>query len=284
LGTLGWLNTAWTWVVLRRRRAAAERAVALARDHERLTGDRRYLYASLGVLGHAMAADNELDAASAILAEMRAIEDGATVPRHMTFREAIEFTSARLRGDYAERLRVARQRFAGAADAHDEAICMTDLADAELAAGDVHAAAATGRTLVARLEAGRDEYELTSARLNLCAALLALDAVAEARLVARAGWPQAQRFEMQKEWADYLALLSALEHRAAAAARLCGYSNTGYETLGRRREVNEAAAFDRACRLAASALGDAEFERLQAEGRSLRDEDIEALAFGSGDA
>ncbi len=49
------------------------------------------------------------------------------------------------------------------------------------------------------------------------------------------------------------------------------------------REVNEAAAFDRACRLAASALGETEFERLQAEGRSLRDEDIEAIAFGSGD-
>ena len=54
--------------------------------------------------------------------------------------------------------------------------------------------------------------------------------------------------------------------------------------LEERREVNEAAAFDRACRLAASALGDTEFERLQAEGRLLRDEDIEAIAFRSGDA
>ena len=157
---------------------------------------------------------------------------------------------------------------------------MADLIDTELAAGDVRAAATTGRTLVAKLVASRDEYELTMARLNLCAALLALDAVAEARPLAKAGWPQAERFELQKEWADYLALLAALERRPAAAARLCGYSIAGYGVFETRREVNEAAAFDRACRLAAGALGDTEFERLQAEGRSLRAEDIEAIAFG----
>ena len=157
---------------------------------------------------------------------------------------------------------------------------MTDLIDAELAAGDVRAAATTGRTLVAKLVASRDEYELTMARLNLCAALLALDAVGEARLVAKAGWRQAKRFELQYCWADYLALLAALEQRSAAAARLCGYSIAAYGTPERPRDVNEAAAFDRACRLAASALGDTEFERLQAEGRSRRDEDIEAIAFG----
>ena len=67
---------------------------------------------------------------------------------------------------------------------------MSNLIDAELAAGDVRAAATTGRTLVAKLVSSRDEYQLTMARLNLCAALLALDAVAEARLVAEAGWPR----------------------------------------------------------------------------------------------
>jgi hypothetical protein len=136
---------------------------------------------------------------------------------------------------------------------------------------------------VAKLVSGRDEYLLPMARLNLCAALLALDAVAEARPVAEAGWPQAKRFELQKLWADHLALLSALEQRFAAAARICGYSNAAYEKFEGKREVNEAAAFDRARRLAAGALGDAEFERLQVEGRSLRDEDIEGVAFGQDD-
>src|SRR5207344_1106676 len=101
----------------------------------------------------------------------------------------------------------------------------------ELAAGDARAAATTGRALVARLVAGRDEYHLTLARLNLCAALLALDAVAEARPVAEAGWRHAKRFKLQFGWADYLALLTALERRTAAAARLCGYSIAAYGRL-----------------------------------------------------
>ena len=158
-----------------------------------------------------------------------------------------------------------------------------NLIDSELAAGDPHAAAQTGRALVGMLLSSRDEYQLVLARLNLCAALLALDAGIEARPVAEAGWRQARRFELQACWADYLALLAALEQRTAAAARLCGYSVAAYARSEEHREVNEAAAFDRAFRLATGALGDTEFERLQAEGGSLRDEDIAAIAFGSAD-
>ena len=191
---------------------------------------------------------------------------------------------AELRGDYVERLRLTRERIAREPEALADTMHMNNLVDAELAAGDMRAAATTGRMLVARLASGRDEYQLTIARLNLCAALLALDTVAEARPVAEAGWPQAKRFELQKEWADYLSLLAALEQRAAAAARLCGYAIAAYEMFEGRRDVNEAAAFDRARRLAVSALGDSEFERLQDEGRSLRDEDIAAIAFGTRDA
>jgi len=286
LRMVGWLNTAWTWVYARRQRSlpVAERAVAFARDHERLTSDRRYLYVALGVSAFAMTFGNELDAASTAVAEMRGLEDDATVPRHLMWREDVEFAIAGLRGDYVERLRVGRVRVARAPDAHDETVAMTNLIDAELAAGDVRAAATTGRTLVARLVSGRNEFHLALARLNLSAALLALDAVAETRPVAEAGWCQSKRFELQSAWADYLALLTALEQRAAAAARLCGYSVAAYDRLRGRRDVNEAAAFDRARRLAVSTLGDSEFERLQAEGRSLRDEDIAAIAFGTRDA
>jgi len=287
LRLVGWLSAAQTWLNLRRRQRsqdAAERALALARDHERLTGDRRYLYAALGMSAYAMAYNGELDRASANLTEMRALEDATGMPRHMMLREDAEFAIAAFRGDHAERARMIRERVARAPDARDRTVHMSNLIDAELAAGEVHAAAATGRDLVAMLVLGRDEYLLPTARLNLCAALLALDAVAEARPVAEAAWPQAVRFKLQWLWADYLALLTALEQRPAAAARLSGYSMAAYAAVEERREVNEAAAFDRACRLAASALGDAEFERLQAEGRSLHDKDIETIAFGSGDA
>ena len=92
LRMVGWLSTALTWLHSRRQRsrAAAERALALARDHERLTGDRRYLYVALGVSAYAMAFNNELDSASTTLAEMRALEDAATVPRHLMLREDVE--------------------------------------------------------------------------------------------------------------------------------------------------------------------------------------------------
>jgi predicted ATPase/DNA-binding winged helix-turn-helix (wHTH) protein len=285
LRTVGWLSTTITWLTRRQRsRAAAERALTFARDYERLTGDRGYLYAALGVSAFAMAWNNELDSASTTLAEMRALEEPASVPRHLMLRNGSESIIAGFRGDHAEVLRLARERVARAADAHDEMVSMTFLIHAELAAGDARAATTTGRAVVAKLASGRDEIHLTMARLNLCAALLALDAVAEARSLANAAWSQAGRHKLQWAWADYLALLTALERRPAAAARLCGYSTAAYGKFEERREVNEAAAFDRACRLAASALGDTEFERLQAEGRSLREEDIEAIAFGSGDA
>ena len=287
LRMVGWLNTASAWICSRRMqraRAAAERALALARDQERLTGDRCYLYVALGVSAFAMAWNNELDSASATLAEMRALEDLAWATSHVMLRLDVEFAIALFRGDHTERLRVTRERIARAPDAHEETIGMNNLIDAELAAGDVRAAATAGRTLVARLVAGRSEFLLMLARLNLCAALLVLEDAAEARPVAEAGWPQAARFKLHGVWADHLALLSALEQRPAAAARLCGYSTAAYEMLEERREVNEAAAFDRARRLAVSALGETEFERLQADGRSLRDEDIEAIAFGSADA
>lgn len=286
LRMVGWLSTAWTWTHPRRRhrsRAAAERALSSARDHERLTGDRRHLYLALGISAYAMAYNNELEPARTTLAEMRALEDAASVPRHLGVREDVESAIAGYRGDHAERVRLTRERVARQSDAFGETICIINLIDAELAAGDVRAAATTGRALLAMLGSSRDEYQLAMARLNFCAALLALDAIAEARLVAKAGWSQAKRFEQQKEWADYLALLTALEQRTASAARLCGYSIAAYAMSEERREVNEAVAFDRARRLAANALGDTEFERLQADGRSLRYEDIAAIAFGSAD-
>ena len=286
LRMLGWVNTTLTWFRARpqRTRAAAERTLALARDHERLTGDRRHLYLALGVSAYAMLLDDEPDSAGPFLAEMRELEEIATVPRYMTLREGVEFALAGRRGDYAERLRLARERVARAPDADEETLFLGDLIDAELAAGDVHAAVETGRTLVAKLAASRDDCPLMMARLNLCAALLALDDVAEARPLAEAGWAQAERFAWQPDWSNYLALLAALEQRGAAAARLCGYSTAAYGRSEGRRDGNEAAAFDRACRLAAGALGDAELERLQSEGRTLRDGDVAAIAFGRTDA
>ena len=99
---------------------------------------------------------------------------------------------------------------------------LSGLADTELAAGQAEAAVRTGLALVAQLEGTREEQELAHARLNLCAAFLSLDQLQPARRTAVLGWKMAERFGMQAWWADYLALLAALDGRPQAAALAAG--------------------------------------------------------------
>jgi hypothetical protein len=148
-------------------------------------------------------------------------------------------------------------------------------------AGRANDAVQSGRALIAKLEGTRFESSLAYARLNLAAALLALDQTTEARAIAQAGWPQAPRFDMQAYWADYFALLAALEGRAADAARLAGYADATYVRNDDERQNNEAAAVERARALARATLGAAEAARLQAEGARCSDDEAAALAFGA---
>ena len=84
------------------------------------------------------------------------------------------------------------------------------------------------------------------------------------------------------DWlADNVSLLAALEGRIEIAAKLRGYGDAIYAANGQIRQTNEARAAERAERLAREQLGDAEFERLKAEGATMREDDIAALAFGS---
>ena len=78
--------------------------------------------------------------------------------------------------------------------------------------------------------------------------------------------------------------MAALEGRQQEAARLAGYADAGYAAREILREPNEAAAVTRAKALARAALGDAEVQRLQAEGTVLRDDQIAAIAFGAIDS
>jgi len=159
----------------------------------------------------------------------------------------------------------------------------SNLIAAELAAGDAQAAALAGESLLAELQGGREEAPLAHARINVAAAWLVLDRLPRVRELARAGWQHGRLFELQPYWATYCAALAALESRPRAAARLAGYADARYATRGEPRETNEAAAHARACALADAALGRAEFERLQDEGRLLGDDQIEAIAFATDD-
>jgi hypothetical protein len=116
------------------------------------------------------------------------------------------------------------------------------------------------------------------------AALLALDDCAQARTLAQVAWEKAPAFEVQHAAAAYLALLAALEHRPRAAAQLVGYSEALYAARDEVREANETAATNRARTLAASALGDAAFDRWCVAGAKLRDAEIGAIAFATADA
>jgi hypothetical protein len=144
----------------------------------------------------------------------------------------------------------------------------------------VAGAAQSGAEHVAALQGSRDEYSLAYARLNLCAALLALDDGTGARAAGLAAWPQARAFELQHYAAAYFALMAALERRPRAAARLLGFAEATYAARAEARERNEQAAMERAAVLAVQALGSAAYEAERAAGARLDDTAIAGLAFG----
>jgi len=129
------------------------------------------------------------------------------------------------------------------------------------------------------LRGTRHEYSLAFACINLVAALLAQDDAARARPVAQQAWARADAFELQHAAAAYLALLAALEGRPRAAVQLAAYSQALYTARNEAREQNETAATLRAMQLARQSLDDATVAQLQAEGATLRDAEIGAVAF-----
>jgi len=239
-----------------------------------------WAHTALLALAIAESRGGDLLAAEAALAQARAQADPAWPPVRAFWLVEAEGHVARARGDMAAVLHWTRRSVAMMeARGSSNGLGLTNLVDAELAAGNPAKAAATGVALVASLAGGRDESGLAYARLNLSAALLALGEHEQAKPHLRAGWAQAPLFDLQPYFADYLALLAALAGRLEAAARLAGYADAAN---ARERDANEAAAHARAVHLARAALGDATFDRLQAEGAVLRDADVEALAFGEG--
>ncbi|MCW5633611.1 MAG: helix-turn-helix transcriptional regulator [Rubrivivax sp.] len=265
---------------MRAARRAVEDTRALADD-----ADARWLrYEALSNLALNAARTSDLDTAGAALMQARKLEDAAWPPlRRLRLSEA-EYAFAAASDDPAAALRLGRADLAIRRSAGDPSfMTQANLVDLELAAGNAAAAARDGAALVEALEGGRDPRSLTWARLNLGAAWLALDDTARARAALQAGWGRAATFFAQMAYADYLALLAALEHRCRAAARLAGYADAR-NAAASPRQPNEAAAIARAAGLARAALGDALFERLHAEGARLPDEDVAGLAFAEVDA
>ena len=282
-----WLACSMQWANLHKPRScdAARRSLTLARALHANDKDPLPLYLALCRFATAAAAIYDIDAANAALAEVRSIEDAAWPPHRLIWGVEAEAQVAKFQGNAVEsrshsRRRLAMDRARGASGSKS----LSNLIDDELLAGDAAAAVRSGTALVAALAGTREETGLAYARINLTAALLALDEREPARLVAKAGWPQAASFGLHPYLADSLALLAALDSRPRTAARLVGYADASYGARQESRQPNEAAADERTRKLARSTLGEPEFNRLHAEGARLRDADLAALAFGSGDA
>ncbi|HUL65316.1 MAG TPA: winged helix-turn-helix domain-containing protein [Burkholderiaceae bacterium] len=278
------LSSAWADTQKPRSRAAAECALSLARKLDRPDGDRFQLYHALCRAASAATQAGDVQAARAPLRELQALEDPRWPAQRLLWGAEAAQVVARTDGDAVDALRRSRRLLALDSErGGDASIALGNLIDAELAAGDARGAAQSGAAHVAALRGTRHEYSLAYARLNLCAALLALGDCAHVRPIAQAAWPQAIVFELQHYGAGYLALLAALESRPRAAARLLGYAEAIYEARKETRETNEAVAMTRATVLSKAALGDAGFKAARAEGATLRDAEIGALAFATDD-
>jgi predicted ATPase/DNA-binding winged helix-turn-helix (wHTH) protein len=282
------LSCAWADTQKARARDAAERALTLARELAREPGrgdDRFMLYHALARHASGLAQAGDAATAQAPLAELQALEDPAWPPHRLLWGAEAAQVVARACGAANDTLQRSRRLVAlDRARGSSAAIALGNLIDHELAAGDAAAAARSGAALVAALQGTRDEYSLAFARINLCAAHLALDDAAQALPIAQAAWPAAMRFELQHAAAAHLALLAALQSRPRAAARLAGYAQAIYAARDEAIEANEAVAIERARALAAAALGEAAFARALADGTTLLDAQIADLAFGRGDA
>jgi predicted ATPase/DNA-binding winged helix-turn-helix (wHTH) protein len=264
-----------------RGRRAAEHALALARRLHAQQPDRFMLYHALSRAASAAAQASDLAAAGALLDELLRLEDPSWPAHRLLWGTEAAQWLARMRGDSAEALRRARRLLALDRERGSHAALATsNLIDAELAVGDAATAARLGTTLVESLLRTRHEYNLAFARVNLLAALLALDDMAQAGPVAQAAWAKAAIFDVQHAVTAYLALFCALDGRPRAAVKLAAYSETLYAARGEARERNETAATLRARSQARHAIDDATFTRLHAEGATMRDSEVEAIAFG----
>ena len=266
----------------------ATRALALARELDR--EDRWPLYRALGlwIKAAAVVSHPSTDALREALAELAALEDPRWPPQRLTRGlEAKRMAQYQFAGadERAEQLRLIRRVVDGLeAEGEDTAETMGSLIDAEIGCGHMHEAVRLGEQLLAQLAGTHDELTRTMVRVNLAAAWLALDDPARARALLQVVWPAAMQWNLHALCSDYPALLAALESRARIAARLAGYADAAHSVRDLVRHPVEVAARERCHALARAALGVPMFDSLFNEGRTLRDEQIAALAFATDDS
>lgn len=276
LGAGGTGKTLLTQHLLRQAHSSFEHGVCIGADAGllyRCLGARAVIYAKAG---DALAADAALNEAQTL--------ERPDWPLRLRICHTDDLRRvAKYLGRMEQSLTLSRQYLQMRQDAGAGTVpALSGLADTELAAGEADAAVRTGLALVAQLEGTREEQELAHARLNLCAAHLSLDQLQPARRTAVLGWKMAERFGMQAWWADYLALLAALDGRPQAAALLLGFADAAYQRTQDHREPNEAAAAARVRQLLVSTLRGGDTTTLLSAGALLPEAAVAALALEPG--
>lgn len=265
----------------RRGQELSDRAIVLARQWVHLFEDGRWLYRAL--CQRAIACFNlaQTDAGQASLCEARAMEQTAWPAVFRVQRWAAEVWLADRLGDgnamYLGSRRLHRlSREAGQAPWASG----LNLINGALAGGRAPEAVDAGLSVLAQLEGTRHFGFLAETRLQMVGALIECGRLEEARLQSQAAWPLVTRFARPDAWADYQALLLALEDRPFESALLQGYANQlcAREQIVRTR--NEAAAVNRTRRILLESLGEEELNRLLVKGEDLLDDDIPGIAFG----
>ena len=257
----------------------ATQAVTLARA----VGDARSLARALGRLASLRGTQSAGERRAALDEMLALVRPDWPAIAHMYAAEA-ERSWAYHEGDL-DRVEHALRRWLESAEttgshANVEAVQL-NLADLAMARDRHDEAVRLGRELEQRWQGSRQVRMLATARLNLAAALLTCDRVAQARAVAERGWPMAAAWRLQAPWAVSLALLAAREDRPQAAARLLGYGCERLRAIGNSYEPNEERIRQQAETLVRERVDAASFDALVVEGAALADAQVAGLAFGA---
>jgi predicted ATPase/DNA-binding winged helix-turn-helix (wHTH) protein len=157
------------------------------------------------------------------------------------------------------------------------------LADTKWALGELDAAVAGFREVISLMRASnRGTTLILGVNLtNLAGVLVERGDFQEALSVAREGIELRKAGGDTSGALDHLALRAALVGRWADAARLAGYVDAAFPTIGSPRQTNEARARARLDRLLRDQISEEECTKLMAEGATMTEEDACRLALES---
>ena len=265
---------------LSRRATAAAREAGSSHDLTLALGG---LIAALCFIGEASS-----DEAQAHLRELNTLLTPQTPHKLRLLVLETRATMASMRGNFSEGLQLGRQAAALERSlARPVPVWLTNLADLELAVGNVDEAIRIGEELLRRFGASRRNNALCWVRTNLTAAWLRRGSEAgiqRALALARQDWPVALTFYQLPSWIDHLSSMAAQQQRPRCAALLIGFADEQHARIGAPRQFNEQHSFEHALAAATAALGAARVEQLRAEGALMQPTEITALVFSESDA